>query len=328
MRSPERTAWPNPFGSPASPPQRTPELLNRPAVEFLTELSVHPAFYDVIATLVVLLLIALLRSMFVRSVESSDLPAERRRRLLVQTRNGALLLFVGAAAIIWAQQLQTAALSLAAMAVALVIATKELLLCFTGALLRISAQGFSLGDRIEVAGNRGDVIDIGALTTTILEVGPGPSIHQATGRTVVLPNSLFLTHPVINESFTDPYVLHTATVPLTAEDDIAAAERRLLAAAEHECRRYLTPAAENMARVGRKHGLEAPSVTPSVWLALPSADRRELVLRFPTPVRKRGRVAQAILRRYLASTTADATHPERAQAERGAPPAEASRPAD
>ena len=268
-------------------------------MDFLQDFSKNPAFYDVAATVIALLLIVLLRSVVARSVESSDLPAERRRRMLVQTRNGAILLFVGAAAVIWAQQLQSVALSLAAIAVAIVVATKELISCLSGALMRISAQGFSLGDRIEVAGYRGDVIDIGGLTTTILEVGPGPSIHQVTGRTVVLPNSLFLTHAVTNETFTEAYVLHTCVVPLGASDDLLDAERRLLEAAQNECAEFMPAAAQNMQRVGRKHGLEPPDVTPKVWLRLTKADERELLLRFPAPVRLRGRIEQAILRRFV-----------------------------
>jgi small-conductance mechanosensitive channel len=267
--------------------------------DFLTDLAEFPAVLDITATVLLLLLLLLARSVVARAVARSDLPLERRRSMLVQTRNLAAFAFVGGAAVIWAQQLQHVALSLAAIAVAIVIATKELLLCFSGALLRISAQGWSIGDRIETGGIRGDVIDIGALTTTILEIGPGPAIHKATGRTIVLPNSLFLTQPVTNESFTHDFVLHATTVPLREGDDWEHAERCLLAAARTECEGFLDEARKNMERVGRKHGLEPPSVAPQVWVRLPKAGRVELVLRFPAPSRIRGQTEQAILRKFL-----------------------------
>mgnify|MGYP001215256827 CR=1 FL=1 len=60
-----------------------------------------------------------------------------------------------------------------AIAVALVIATKELILCVSGALIKGGARSFNIGDRIQVKEFRGDVIDQNLLTTTILEVGPG-----------------------------------------------------------------------------------------------------------------------------------------------------------
>lgn len=271
--------------------------------EFFQHFNDHDVIRDAVATVLALLLIVLLRSVVARSVERSDLPANRRRQMLVQTRNAAILIFVAATAIIWAQELQTVALSLAAIAVALVIATKELILCLSGALVRLSSDGFSLGDRIEVNGMRGDVIDIGALTTTIFEVGPGPSIHRATGRTIVLPNSIFLTTPVINETFTDDYVLHATHVPLPRTDDWRMAEACLLEAAQAECAEFLDEARANMERIGRKHGLDAPAVEPRVWLRLVDPDELELIVRFPSPSRVRGQVEQAVLRRYLTALT-------------------------
>jgi small-conductance mechanosensitive channel len=180
-----------------------------------------------------------------------------------------------------------------------VIASKELILCLSGAVLRISGSGFGLGDRIEIAGIRGDVIDIGALTTTVLEVGPGPAVHKSTGRTVVLPNSHFLLHPVTNETFTGPFVLHATTLPLSASEDWQDAERRLLEAARQECSSYLDDARANMEKLGRKHGLLPPSVEPQSWLRVPKPQEIELIVRFPAPARLRGQVEQAILRRFF-----------------------------
>ncbi len=267
--------------------------------ELLRNLGGQGAFRDAVATVLALLSILLLRSAVARAVERSDLPAARRRQMLVQTRNGAIVLFIAATAVIWAQELQTVALSLAALGVAFVVATKELIMCLSGALVRLSSNGFSLGDRIEVNGMRGDVIDIGALTTTIFEVGPGPAIHKATGRTIVLPNSIFLTSPVTNETFTDDFVLHATTVPLRRDADWRMHEACLLEAAHAECAAFMEEARANMERLGRKHGLDAPSVEPRVWIRLLDPDKLELVVRFPSPTRVRGQVEQAVLRRYL-----------------------------
>ena len=62
--------------------------------------------------------------------------------------------------------------------------------------LAVNLRALVSETRREVAGVRGDVLDIGPLTTAVLEVGPGQSIHQRTGRKITLPNSVFLTHAV------------------------------------------------------------------------------------------------------------------------------------
>ena len=70
-------------------------------------------------------------------------------------KTGLLLLLLFGAIAIWAQELRTLALSFVAIAAAIVVATKELLMCLSGTLLRSSSRNVSLGDRVEIAGVRG-----------------------------------------------------------------------------------------------------------------------------------------------------------------------------
>lgn len=268
-------------------------------MELLSALKRNPDAVKLAATVFIAVLAFLLRRLAVRTFETSGLPPERRNRFLVQSRNAALLVFVGGTTVLWAEQLQSVALSVAALAAAFVIATKELILCLSGTLLRVSARSFKLGDRIEIQGSRGDVIDIGPMTTTILEVGPGPSIHKKTGRTIVLPNSLFLSAPVHNETFTGRYVLHTTTVHVPADRPWQTVEHVLLRSAEQVCASYIDDARENMKQIGVKHGLTPPDVTPQVWISNDAPAELELWLRFPAPIRGRGQIEQSILRRYL-----------------------------
>jgi small-conductance mechanosensitive channel len=283
-------------------------------VELLESLTQHPWAIKLIVTVGIFGLIVLGRRISVRTFDTSGLPPERRNRFLVQSRNAAIVLFLAATLVLWAEQLQTVALSLAALGVAFVIATKELILCVSGTLLRVSARSFRLGDRIEVDGRHGDVIDIGPLTTTLLEIGPEPSIHKLTGRMVVLPNSLFLSSPVINETFTERFVLHTTRVELDPGASWREAEAMLLKAANNICSDYVDDAQKNMERVGHKFGLEAPDVRPKVWVSLRNAELG-LILRYPAPMRGRGQVEQLILRAYLdyrdtMRAKSDATQPE------------------
>ncbi len=268
-------------------------------MELISKITDHPATLKVLVSVTVLLLLVLGRRLAVKTFDNSGLPPERRNRFLVQSRNAAIVLFVAATIVLWAEQLQTVALSLAAVAAAFVIATKELLLCLSGTFLRISARTFKLGDRIEVGGTRGDVIDIGPLTTTLLQVGPEATIHKLTGRTVVLPNSLFLTTAVTNETFTEKFALHATKIQLRADDPWEEIEALLLDAARRASADYIEEARENMDRVGHKHGLEPPNVDPKVWVST-SRDGIELILRYATPIRARGQIEQVVLREYLA----------------------------
>ena len=233
---------------------------------------------------------------------------ETQRRWLVMIRNVVVISGIFLLIVVWADQLRTLALSMVAFAAAIILSTKELLMCFTGGMLRSSASMFRLGDRIEVKKLRGDVIDLTMLTTTILEIGPEQLSHQHTGRAVVLPNSIFLSEAVINESFTEDYVLHTTVLPLSRKEDWQSAERHLLQAANEVCGEFLEAARKHLTRMGRRQGIDVPSVEPRVTLMFPEPEEINLLVRFPVPARKKGRTEQAMLRRFL-SLQAAATAP-------------------
>lgn len=256
---------------------------------------------NVIATLALIGVIVLLRWAIVRSiVDSNRVAREQRRRLLASVRNLMIGLLLIGVIVIWGSEIKAVAISVLAVAAAIVLATKELIMCLSGSLLRTGSHAFKIGDRIEVNGIRGDVFDTTLLTTTIFEIGPGPNAHQSTGRTIQLPNSMFLSQPVINETATEGYALHSLIVPLKITDDLAAAEHALISAARAECDGYLDIAQKNMEQIGKTQGIEALSVEPRVSVHLPEPERVNLMLRFAVPARRKGRIEQAILRRYLA----------------------------
>lgn len=252
-------------------------------------------------TLVLFLVMSVLRAVTARFITRTVGSLELRRRWLVNSRNGLLLFLLLGLVMIWADELRALALSIVAIAVAFVVATKELILCVIGSALKTGAGAFSLGDRIQVREFRGDVIDQQLLVTTILEVGPGRLTHQRTGRKIVIPNALFVSDPVINESFTQNFVYHVFTVPFRREDDWRAAREAFLASARRHCEGYLDQARRHMQRINVKSGLETPSVEPRVSLHVPIAGEVHLIVRLPTRAAERGYIEQAILSEVLSS---------------------------
>ena len=121
---------------------------------------------------------------------------EDKRRSLVLSRNLTLMLVLLGLAMIWAAQIQTLALSMFAVAAAIVVATKELIMCLSGSILRSVTKQYSIGDYIEINGLRGRVVDINMLNTLMMQIGPNPLIGQLSGKTLSFPNSLLLSHYV------------------------------------------------------------------------------------------------------------------------------------
>ncbi len=248
-----------------------------------------------INSLILVVAVGILRAVTARFIRRTVQSAELRGKWLVNSRNGFLLLLLLGLVIIWGNELRTLALSIVAIAVAFVVATKELILCLTGSLLKSGSRSFNLGDRIQVKDFRGDVIDQSLLATTILEVGPGKTMHQRTGRVIVLPNALFVSEPIVNESFTDDYEFHVFTVPFKREDDWQAAREALLQSATRQCEPYLEQVRRYMNRVSSQRGLAVPSVDPRVTIQVPTATEIHLVVRLPARPGQRSAVEQTIL---------------------------------
>jgi small-conductance mechanosensitive channel len=241
----------------------------------------------------------LLRALVSRALTARGVSGDARRRFMQLTRNAVLAALALGTAALWFDELKVFALSLVAVAAAVVLATKELIMCLGGTLIRTSSRAFDVGDRIEIQGMRGDVVDSTLLTTTLLEVGPGRVGHQRTGRAVVVPNSLFLGHPVVNESFTDDYVLHNFQVSVKRDANWGRAERALLDAATAEVSPYAAEARAWFERVARERGIDVATAEPRVLVEATQPDSLTLHCRFPAPAKTKGRIEQAIVRRLL-----------------------------
>jgi small-conductance mechanosensitive channel len=127
---------------------------------WLTNFVLSDSMISLITSSVILIVTVLaLRALLGRFIRRSVASTELRRKWMVQSRNGLLLLLMLGLVLIWGEELRTLALSIVAIAVAFVVATKELILCVIGTLLKTVSNSFNLGDRIQVKDFRGDVID-------------------------------------------------------------------------------------------------------------------------------------------------------------------------
>ncbi len=125
---------------------------------------------DLFASIAYIAALVTVRSLIARAIlRREDTAPEARRRMLVYTRNLGLVLFVLGMVVIWGHEIEAFAVSLVAIAAAIVLATKEMLMCILGSVYRTTGRVFDIGDRIEIAQLRGRVIDITLLSTTLIE---------------------------------------------------------------------------------------------------------------------------------------------------------------
>lgn len=233
----------------------------------------------------------------------SDVETEVRQRWLTSLRNTIVVVFLLGMALVWSSQIETLAVSLVAIAAAIVLATREMILCLMGTIYRSSSRAYAVGDRIEINGLRGQVIDLSLLSTTLLE-SSYVNRKGTVGRVLTFPNSLLLTQPVCNETLLGHYIVHTMQVSLNRNDDWHAAETALLAAANAEVKEYANDLAHHARELQRSYGLEAPALVPRLHVALDDRESVTLYLQLPVPLMRRGQIEQRILRACLSEMRA------------------------
>ena len=228
-----------------------------------------------------------------------DLSIENKRRSLVVSRNITMLLLFFGLAMIWAAQIQTLALSMFAVAAAIVVATKELIMCLSGSILRSVTKQYSIGDYIEINGLRGRVVDINMLNTLMMQIGPNPLIGQLSGKTLSFPNSLLLSHTVRRDNILGDYVIHTVEIPVPIHLDSDEIIGRLKDVLEPLCEPYIPAIKQHLENVQTQKLFITPAAQPRIS-RVPHDDKvYNIIVRFASPVAKRLEIQQAILDEFL-----------------------------
>ncbi|MBO0661227.1 mechanosensitive ion channel family protein [Jiella sp. MQZ9-1] len=225
-------------------------------------------------------------------------PATMRRRKFTIRAIGNVILAVGLLAI-WLSEIQDMMLSLTAVLVAFVVATKELIMCAAGSMLRFGGHLFKVGDRIELGGIHGEVIDHGLFSTTIAELPSHALGASGTGRTVMLPNSVLLTGVVRVEAQPRHYAPHRFILTLEHPQ----APGRVIAALETAAENALGADRELAARfhqyAARKAGFDTAGPTTEVSVTTSDLGKLQFHVMIYCLVKDARGIEQTILRTVL-----------------------------
>jgi small-conductance mechanosensitive channel len=122
------------------------------------------------------------------------------------------------------------------------------------------------GDRVQLGGIRGDVIDISLLRTTVMEIGEWVNGDQYNGRIVRIANSFVFKEPVFNYSGEFPFVWDEIMVPIKYGSDHQLVRRMLMRVAEEVVGEYARSAEDAWRPITNQYVIEKASVQPAVTM--------------------------------------------------------------
>ncbi len=148
------------------------------------------------------------------------------------------------------------------------ITLQELILSIAGSFYIFFVKVYKPGDRIEIRGIKGDVIDIDSIYTTMMEIGEWVSSDNYSGRIVKLSNAFVFKGPIYNYSQDFPFVWDEFNLPIRYGSDVELAKSIVIKIASEELSDYVTQSMDNWKDVVNKYYIEDAMVDPSLAITM------------------------------------------------------------
>ncbi|HVX86217.1 MAG TPA: mechanosensitive ion channel family protein [Phycisphaerae bacterium] len=172
----------------------------------------------------------------------------------------------------------------------LAFALQRVITAFAGYLLILRGKTFNVGDRITMGGVRGDVVALGFLQTTIMEMGQPPSVQNAdpamwvrarqySGRLVTVTNAKIFDEPVFNYTREFPFLWEELMIPVGYTADWRHAEQILLDTAHRHTQKISELSEPDLTELERRYATRRSDLRPRVFMRL-TDNWVELTVRF------------------------------------------------
>jgi len=157
---------------------------------------------------------------------------------------------------------------------------------------------YAVGDRVQLGGIRGDVIDVSILRTTLMEIGEWVAADLYTGRVVRVANSFVFKEPVFNYSGDFPFLWDEITLPVKYGSDWKLAREMLRGIVNEVLVDYAQNVKESWLRMVRQYRVEEANVEPMITLRA-TDNWIEFTVRYVVDYRKRRWMKDHLFTRIL-----------------------------
>jgi len=222
----------------------------------------------IFTSLIVIIILWLIRIIVIRMVlRKTEDPYTRYRwrKTTIYTVVVMGLLIVGR---IWFAGVQSIATFLGLMTAGLAIALQDLVKSVAGWIFLMWRKPFTIGDRIQVGGHAGDVIDIRLFKFSLVEIGNWVDADQSTGRVIHLPNSLIISDVIANYTRGFEFIWNEIPVLVTFESDWQKAKKILEVAAEKHAAHITKDAEKRIKEASKSYMIFFSALTPTVYTSV------------------------------------------------------------
>lgn len=145
---------------------------------------------------------------------------------------------------------------------------QELILSVAGSIYIFLVKVYEPGDRIEINGIKGDVIDVDSIYTTMMEIGQWVSSDNYTGRIVKLSNAFVFKGPIYNYSQDFPFIWDEVNIPIRYGSDVDLAKAIVIKIATELLSEYVINSKSDWERIVNKYYVEDAQIDPTLAISL------------------------------------------------------------
>ena len=220
-----------------------------------------------------------------------------------------ILIFLG---VIWFAGLERIATFAGILGAGLAVALHDTIANIAGFLFIMLRRPFEVGDRIEIEGVAGDVIDIRLFQFSLLEIGNWVDADQSTGRILQVPNGKVLRAVTASFNKGFDYIWHEIPVLITFESDWKKAKRILEEIIDDDRFVVAEELERQVRRAASRYLIYSGKVTPIVYTTVRDSGVLLTVRYMTKPKTRRGTEQQLwdqILERFAENDDLELAYP-------------------
>lgn len=248
----------------------------------------------VIGSFIIFTIIGFLKKLLPRYIKDTN--NRYRTRKFINFMGYLLIVFL--IMTIYSRQLSGLTVFLGVAGAGIAFALQELIASVAGFIAINFSNFYKVGDRVMLGGIKGDVVDIGVLRTSLMQIGDWVNGDLYNGKIVLIANSFVFKEPVYNYSGDFPFLWDEITIPIKTHCDYQYAQDRFLEILNDIQGEYAKSAKEHWDHLTERLLVEKAQVEPMVTMTF-DENWITFTLRFVVDYKKRRTTKHLIYERVL-----------------------------
>lgn len=183
--------------------------------------------YLIIISIIIILLVKIIKIAIYKVSLKKNLNS--REKYMYNKKGSTITTFITLVllGLVWVDYLKNFITFITFISTAITLSLKDIIFNFFSGIYIRTSKLFSLEDRIEINGLKGDVVNINKTGFDLLEIGDRVNGEQSTGRIVHVPNSLIFTYPVKNYIKAFKYIWDEIKINIPLDADVYQTKKEL-----------------------------------------------------------------------------------------------------